>query len=319
MRKIRKNKNSLTTLIIIFVISTFTLSVGYSLLYEKLSIQGTGNLVFEEDDSDVTSKYLKFSYTTNSWYSEGKYYYQIDGILENISEYTIENWKVILDFETSPTVQGGWNGEFNLNNDKIIITPVIYNQTINPNSTIAIGLQVIIYSDILEFDKISLYGSPIGIAEDTLSTASTENSNNENDIENENSNDNEENEDISEIDQNNEIIDNEDINEDSDIFTEYSIETSLKAEWKSGENYISQHNLIITNTTDDILEDWQVQITLPQGVSFSQIWEGNYINADGILKISGVEYNKTLQVGASTTILLQFESTYEGFIPEITK
>lgn len=304
--KRRRKKMNFTVLLVVFVISTFTLSVGYSLLYERLSVQGTGNLIVNNEDTDVSSKYLKFSYTTNSWYSGGKYYYQVDGVLENISEYTIEDWKVVLQFKEVPEIQGGWNGELALDGKKIIITPVIYNETINANSNIKIGFQVILATDILEFNKITLYGTPIGVVSDPTYEEIPEDIPTTPDDSN-----NDENQEIN-PDEESPVTDEPVI----EIVNELHIETSLKAEWASSDKYISQHNLILTNNTEDVVEDWVLKIKLPEGVNFSQIWGGNYINADGILKISGIEYSQTLQPGASTNILVQFESLHEGYIPE---
>ena len=297
MRKIRRKKMSFKIMIIVFVISTFTLSVGYSLLYETLSVEGIGNLILENDE-EITSDYLKFTHTSNSWYSDGKYYYQIDGILENISQYTIEDWKIELQFPQSLTLQGGWNGEFSVNQNSLIITPVVYNKTINPNSSISIGFQISILSDVLNIDKIILKGSPIGTS----------------------------NGDDQDIDKPTDPKDDEDIPDtptDTDDPKEYdkiesiSISTELKAEWQSGNIYISQHDFTITNSTELIVEDWIIKIKLPSNVNFSQIWGGNYINADGLLKVSGVDYNKVLQPNTSTNVLIQFESDTEGYVPEI--
>ena len=351
MRRIKRKNTSLKNLIIIFVISTLSLSVGYSLLFESLSIAGSGNLVINNDDPEISSKYLKFTYTTNYWYSGGKYYYQIDSFVENISDYTIENWKVVIYFEHDFEIIGIWNADAVKDGSKAVITAPTYNTTIPPHTTVnTVGLQIVTDSDVLKIEKIVLYGTPIGVEDDTTGeetpgSGETEGGNTEEtpDLgENEGGNidetpDSGENE-GGNIEETPDSGENEggNIEETPDSGeTEggntggeapelgaieatdgLNVSTLLRGEWLEGTEYMAQYEFKVTNTTDETIENWQVLIDLPEGVSVHQIWEGNYIAADNVLKLSGTTYNSTLAPNETAIVLIQFKSDYKGYDPQ---
>ena len=337
MRRIKRKNTSLKNLIIIFVISTLSLSVGYSLLFESLSIAGSGNLVINNDDPEISSKYLKFTYTTNYWYSEGKYYYQLDSFVENISDYTIENWKVVIYFEHDFEIIGIWNADAVKDGSKAVITAPTYNTTIPPHTTVnTVGLQIVTDSDVLKIEKIVLYGTPIGVEDDTTGEETPGSGENEGGNtgdtpgsgENEGGNTGDtpgsgetEGGNTGDTPGSGETEGGNTGGEapelgDIEATDGLNVSTLLRGEWLEGTEYMAQYEFKVTNTTDETIENWQVLIDLPEGVSVHQIWKGNYIAANNVLKLSGTTYNSTLAPNETAIVLIQFKSDYKGYDPQ---
>ena len=337
MRRNRRKKMDLKWMIVIFVVTTFVLSTGYSLLYETLSVEGTANIILEDDDEESSTGDLKFTYQTNSWHHDGIYYYQIDGVLENLSSSETSDWKIILYLPEGAANVASWNGTLNLEGNKLTITSVDYNKTIAANSSIKIGFQLTLPSDEFYIEKIILNGKVATngeTSEDTSSSATDTTTGNTNENDNSTGDTNsgvsgdigfeapgasdegstEEPGIDTNDNQNNETDDNVDDNVSISNLTSTS---SLVSEWQSGDSYLSQHKFTIKNNDDIENSDWQVKIKLPEGVTVSQAWGCNYIDEDGTLKISSVNYNKTIGAGSSIDVTILFSSPTKGFVPTI--
>lgn len=275
IKKRKLNKEiSISKIVFIFILCTLMLSVGYSLLSQDLSIGGTANMVFEEDDdNDFNNDSLKLAYVTNSWSSNYKTYFQYDFTLSNISLDTIENWKIVIDIPEDCEYVNGWSAEYEISDSKLTITPTSYNQILTSESSITFGIQIATTDNNFIINKVNINGDTI-----------------------EKDNDNSDNEEIE-----NEANNNLDL---SFIRSNY---------WGNEGDYYIQYDIDVSNNTSEDINPWSFQFELPDGASIIHNWNCNYVNADGIVTISPVSHNQNLIVGSKTTIGIQINSPILNF------
>lgn len=160
MRHLRRRKElNLSKIVILFVISITTFSVGYSLLSQNLSVEGTANLITQiEDTKEFNSKNLNLKYDDKSWYNGGdKYtYFQYDFTLSNIGNQTVENWKIVIEFSADVVYTGGWSAKYEVDGNKIIITGIDWNSNLAPSNQITFGLQLNTSDSELKIVKVEL-------------------------------------------------------------------------------------------------------------------------------------------------------------------
>ena len=63
----------------------------------------------------------------NSWESEGKYFYQCEVTVENISGASMDGWQADIEFNEVPRLSDSWNGVFTVEGNTLHITPADYN------------------------------------------------------------------------------------------------------------------------------------------------------------------------------------------------
>lgn len=63
----------------------------------------------------------------NSWESEGKYFYQYEMSVENVSDRTIDGWQTDIVFNEAPELSDSWNGVFAPEGNTLHISSVDYN------------------------------------------------------------------------------------------------------------------------------------------------------------------------------------------------
>ena len=73
------------------------------------------------------------------------------------------------------------------------------------------------------------------------------------------------------------------------------------APWYDGEKQLQvcQWGITVKNTTDEIIEDWQVVIKLTEGNSIGTGWNLQITEGEGYAVIKGVTYNSTIYSGSS--------------------
>lgn len=167
MRKRRlgkKKKLSFKGLVIIFVAASLFFSVGYSLLVQDLTIGGTANLGNSTTNEDINSDDLKFNYNRGTWYSSGKYYYQLDMSLENISTDDISDWKVIIDVPDDTTISNNWNGNIEIVEGKLVISDSL----IVSGETLSFGCQISTTVENFDMSSIILNGTKVKIPDPVI-------------------------------------------------------------------------------------------------------------------------------------------------------
>ena len=75
--------------------------------------------------------------TGNSWENSGKYCGQLDAKIVNNTKSEIKNWSIKLTAPEGAAVDSSWNGNFDIKDGVLIITPVEYNGSIAAGGTIA--------------------------------------------------------------------------------------------------------------------------------------------------------------------------------------
>lgn len=74
---------------------------------------------------------------SNSWETGNGYAGQLDAKITNESNQDLKNWSIEIDVPENTTVDSSWNGNFDVKNGVLTITPVEYNGTITANGTIS--------------------------------------------------------------------------------------------------------------------------------------------------------------------------------------
>ena len=72
----------------------------------------------------------------NSWESEGKLFCQYDLTLENIAESSCTSWEIVISFNGNISLQDGWNGNYTVDGNKLKITSVSYNGSMDPGGKV---------------------------------------------------------------------------------------------------------------------------------------------------------------------------------------
>lgn len=132
MRKIkRKHPIKIHTILIIFTLILFGISTGYSLLSETLSVAGKGKMIVINDP--IEKEGIRFTYTVDSWYSNGKFYYNFAGTLVNLTESNIDGWKLEFPIPEDVTEVICSDAVCSVNDNVLIITNTINNSVLVPN------------------------------------------------------------------------------------------------------------------------------------------------------------------------------------------
>ena len=159
MRRRRRKEASLTKIIVLFVICTLTFSVGYSLLSQQLSVEGTANLVIQKEltCNEYVTDDLKITYDNKMlWHDSGYNYMQMDIIYTNISQETITDWKILIKFVSDVQLSGSWSGNYELVGKSLTITGLDWNNTLAPGNQIQIGYQVKTTDESIKLNAIYL-------------------------------------------------------------------------------------------------------------------------------------------------------------------
>ena len=69
--------------------------------------------------------------------------------------------------------------------------------------------------------------------------------------------------------------------------------------WESSGKYAGQLDATITNNSGSQINNWTIQITVPEGAAVDSFWNSNCSIENGILTITPVEYNGSVAAGAS--------------------
>ena len=72
----------------------------------------------------------------NSWESEGKLFCQYDLTLTNVGESACTSWEIVISFNGNISLQDGWNGDYTVDGNKLKITSVSYNGSMDPGGQV---------------------------------------------------------------------------------------------------------------------------------------------------------------------------------------
>lgn len=80
-----------------------------------------------------------------------------------------------------------------------------------------------------------------------------------------------------------------------------SVDLKIVNTWQSGGDAFMQVDGTITNNSKTSVDDWNATVPLASSGSVDQSWNMNFDLEDGVLSITGVDYNKSVSPGASIT------------------
>lgn len=150
MPRKRKKRSKLIYLIIIVLM----LSTSYALLSQSLSIKGIvkgiyfeGYTIDKESNPNITVSNLK----RNSWQEGSNYKYQITFTVKNISNEVLDNYKLILTFNSPIIDVSIWNHNYEIDDRKLIVksqSQLAVNQNIEVSFIITVGINNLILAKI---------------------------------------------------------------------------------------------------------------------------------------------------------------------------
>lgn len=151
----KKKKKNIKIVFIIFVILLLTMSIGYSALYEKLSLTGTAKLNTEAKDNNYD-----IEYKVTSWQS-GKYEYQFNPVtITYKATEDVNTWKIVIDVPDDSTLSACWNVKCKIEDGKLIIRNDNNNAVIKPGGILTnFGFQIATSMENYEFnvEEVNFY------------------------------------------------------------------------------------------------------------------------------------------------------------------
>ena len=269
----RRKKHKFSTLIILFVISLFCFSIGYSLLQEKLSIQGKGSLVVDATDD--------FTYTVNinGWNSNEKYAKQYQFVIQNVKNISYIGWSATATVNEQDTIVGCWNATCVIENGILTITNVDYNGNVSPDATVAFGLIIEQVNAEDNLDDIKFIGKTNNATENNNLTEGT-----------------------------NSFINGETSQLDESIDVTYTLGDS----WYDGEKYHQMLTLNIQNNRETAITSWQIDLDRKK-YNLQNVYNANYIEMETLLRFSNVSYNGMINPGNTVSFQIELTSTEKNF------
>ena len=151
----KKKKKNIKIVFIIFVILLLTMSIGYSALYEKLSLTGTAKLNNESKDNNYD-----IEYKVTSWQS-GKYESQFNPVtITYKATEDVNTWKIVIDVPDDSTLSACWNVKCKIEDGKLIIRNDNNNAIIKPGGILTnFGFQIATSMENYEFnvEEVNFY------------------------------------------------------------------------------------------------------------------------------------------------------------------
>lgn len=270
----RRKKHKFSTLIVLFVISLFCFSIGYSLLQEKLSIQGKGSIVVDTTD-DFT-----YTVTENGWDNNGQYSKQYQFTIQNVKDVSYVGWYATATVNENDSISGCWNTNCVIENGVLKLTNVSYNGNVAPNGTVEFGLIINHINKDSNLSDIKFYG-----------------------ITSENSGD-----------QSGEGDKEEDKEEDTEENLDESIEITytLGDAWQDSGIYHQMITFNITNNRETAITSWQMDLDRKK-YNLRNVYNANYIEKETLLRFSNVSYNGTIYPGNTVSFQIELTGSEKDF------
>ena len=77
------------------------------------------------------------------------------------------------------------------------------------------------------------------------------------------------------------------------------VTVSSQNRWESGSNVSGQLDISITNNSDSQIKNWTIEIPVSDDVNVDSFWNSNCVISGGVLKITPVDYNSTVEKSAT--------------------
>ena len=86
----------------------------------------------------------------------------------------------------------------------------------------------------------------------------------------------------------------------------FNIQSTLAETWNNG------HKTVVNLEALDAIENWKVEMSLPNGFSVSEIYNAEIIQEDGKNYLAGRDWNSSLQQGSNTEVIMIVDEGYSG-------
>ena len=308
-RRHKKKSISFFSLICIFVITLLSFSVGYSLLSQELSISGTASIAGEiiQKKEFRTDDFL-LTYQINSWYNNGKTYYQYNFTLENIGVNDFSEWYLKIYLPPDTEKVGEWEARYTLNMGELLVQN-IENRTLTSGTSTLFGYQFSTTDDAFELKKVDMNGTIIILGESGDTGGDTGNTGGDSGDTGGDSGDT--GGDLGDTGGDTGDTGGDSGNTGGSIMTG-ALEVSSKkiTSWGSSPQYYHQYSFTVNNVSDQDLTEWTFDVVVGEGVTIHQNWGCNYIDKEGTITLSNSDYNSNLKSGNSLEVVIVFISSH---------
>ncbi len=137
--------------------------IGFAILQIKTFYHSENTSIYRLNNTEATAPDFSMDISiSKEWIDETLHPEmpngaQYDGVITNYTQEALRDWKLEIDLPQDSYIDSFWNGDYALENDKIIITPLDYNEQIPSNESISFGY--VLYSkNFLDFQSGSLSG-----------------------------------------------------------------------------------------------------------------------------------------------------------------
>ena len=137
--------------------------IGFAILQIKISYYSADASVYELINKNEAAADFSIDISiSKEWLDEELHPQmpkgaQYDGVITNHTREALRDWRLEIELPQDSALDSFWNGDYKIENNKIIITPLDYNEQIQPNDSITFGY--VLYSDhLLDFQTASLSG-----------------------------------------------------------------------------------------------------------------------------------------------------------------
>lgn len=134
----RKRKKIKTYIICFFICMLLLIGVAYSILKQEIKVTGKANLVVKEQQGDYIVTYKQ----TNKWYTNGRYFYEIEMNLLNNTQTLLDGWNISIKAPIDANIVNFSNVICTLIGERIEFKNVSYNAQVPAKTSVTFEFQV---------------------------------------------------------------------------------------------------------------------------------------------------------------------------------
>lgn len=154
----RRKTNVRIFLLIVFCLSLILISIGYSVLKQKVNIFGTATIIKKEEEN---KDYLVTYVIQNKWFTNGRYYYELIFTLLNNTQTTLDGWEINVKAPKDVNIVTYSNVNCEVKGSQIVFSNVTYNAQIPGKQSVSFELQLSTSDPYYEPTDITINGSNV--------------------------------------------------------------------------------------------------------------------------------------------------------------
>lgn len=126
-------------LLIVFCVSLVLISIGYSVLKQRININGTATIIKKEEEN---KDYLVTYVIENKWFTNGRYYYELLFTLLNNTQTTLDGWKITIKAPEDVKIVTYSNVNCEAKGSQIVFSHVPYNAQVPSKESVRFEVQL---------------------------------------------------------------------------------------------------------------------------------------------------------------------------------